>query len=123
LLVAQRAVDGRLPRRFCGAWHGRGTAQGDRRLPLEAVTTFVNPKASELGAGYQIIHSTIALGTGGLTGVGFGESREKRGAAFRAAHDFIFAIVGEEFGLIGTGRVLLLFLLLAAWLSHRSAHA
>jgi cell division protein FtsW len=78
------------------------------------VTTFVNPKASELGAGYQIIHSTIALGTGGLTGVGFGESREKRRGGLPAQRtDFIFAIVGEEFGLIGTGGVLLLFLLLA----------
>ena len=78
------------------------------------VTTFMNPKADELGAGYQITHSTIALGTGGLTGLGFGESREKRLGNLPAQRtDFIFAIVGEEFGLVGTGGILLLFLLLA----------
>ncbi|MBC8104645.1 MAG: putative lipid II flippase FtsW, partial [Cytophagales bacterium] len=78
------------------------------------VITFVNPQADPLGAGWQITHSTIALGTGGLTGLGFGESREKRYGGLPAQRtDFIFAIVGEEFGLVGTGGVLLLFLVLA----------
>lgn len=79
------------------------------------IITFVKPEADPLDAGYQIIHSKIALGTGGLRGVGFGESREKRLGNLPAQRtDFIFAIVGEEFGLIGTGTVLLLFLGLGA---------
>ena len=77
------------------------------------LTTFIDPQADPLGTGYQISHSTIALGTGGWTGVGFGESREKRRGGLPAQRtDMIFAIIGEEFGLVGTGGVLLLFLLL-----------
>jgi cell division protein FtsW (lipid II flippase) len=79
------------------------------------MVTFVRPEADYQGAGYQITHSKIALGTGGWTGVGFGESREKRLGNLPAQRtDFIFAIVGEELGLVGSGTVLALFLLLAA---------
>ena len=89
--------------------------KGTDNYRWKRLTTFVNPKADELGSGYQITHSTIALGTGGLTGLGFGESREKRLGNLPAQRtDFIFAIVGEEFGLAGTSAVLVLFLLLAA---------
>jgi cell division protein FtsW len=78
------------------------------------LTAFINPKADPLNSGFQITHSTIALGTGGLTGLGFGESREKRLGNLPAQRtDFIFAIVGEEFGLAGTCGVILGFLLLA----------
>ncbi|MES2464250.1 MAG: putative lipid II flippase FtsW [Armatimonadota bacterium] len=78
------------------------------------LTTFVDPQADPRNTGYQIIHATIALGTGGATGVGFGESREKRRGGLPAQRtDMIFAIIGEEFGLIGTGGVLLLFVVLA----------
>ncbi len=81
----------------------------------ERVTTFVNPSADPQNAGYQIQHSQIALGTGGLTGVGFGESREKlRGNLPAQRTDFIFAIVGEELGLAGTCGVLAVFLVFAA---------
>jgi cell division protein FtsW len=81
---------------------------------VKRLTAFVNPKADELRSGYQIIHSTIALGTGGLTGVGFGESREKRlGNLPMQRTDFIFAIIGEELGLAGTCGVLVLFAALA----------
>jgi cell division protein FtsW len=78
------------------------------------VITFINPAADPLDAGYQITHSKIALGTGGLMGVGFGESREKlRGNLPAQRTDFIFAIVGEEMGLAGTCGTLLLFLIFA----------
>ncbi len=77
--------------------------------------TFVHPEYDPLGAGFQITHSTVALGSGGITGVGFGESREKRQGGLPAQRtDFIFAIVGEEFGLVGTLGVLTAFMLLAA---------
>lgn len=78
------------------------------------LTTFVNPAADPLHGGYQITHSTIALGTGGVLGLGFGESREKRlGGLPMQRTDFIYAIVGEEFGLLGTLGVLVAFLILA----------
>lgn len=87
--------------------------QGTDSYRWRRLTTFVNPQADPLDTGYQIIHATIALGTGGWTGVGFGESREKRSGGLPAqSTDMIFAIIGEEFGLVGTGGVLTLFLLL-----------
>lgn len=77
--------------------------------------TFVQPEADPRNTGYQITHSMIALGTGGWTGLGFGQSREKLMGNLPAQRtDFIFAIVGEEFGLIGTGGVLLMFLFFTA---------
>jgi cell division protein FtsW len=88
--------------------------KGTDNYRWKRLTTFVNPDADPLGAGYQIAHSTIALGTGGVTGLGFGESREKRYGGLPAQRtDMIFAIVGEEFGIIGTVGLLTLFLLLA----------
>ncbi len=87
--------------------------QGTDSYRFRRLTTFIDPQADPLNTGYQIIHSTIALGTGGWFGVGFGESREKQiGGLPERSTDMIFAIIGEEFGLIGTGGVLLLFLLL-----------
>jgi cell division protein FtsW len=81
---------------------------------VKRLTAFVNPQADPLKSGYQIIHSTVALGTGGWTGLGFGESREKQFGNLPAQRtDFIFAIIGEEFGLAGTCGVLVMFLLLA----------
>jgi cell division protein FtsW len=82
---------------------------------LKRLTIFLNPYADPTGDGYQIIHSTIALGSGGLTGLGFGESREKLPGNLPAQRtDFIYAIVGEEFGMAGTCGVLLGFLFLTA---------
>lgn len=81
---------------------------------FKRLTAFVNPNADPLKSGFQIIHSTVALGTGGWTGVGFGESREKLLGNLPAQRtDFIFAIIGEELGLAGTCGVLVMFLLLA----------
>jgi cell division protein FtsW len=98
---------------LCGV--GAVLKDGPNNYRFKRLTTFVNPKADELGSGFQIIHSTIALGTGGATGLGFGESREKRLGNLPAQRtDFIFAIVGEEFGLAGTCTVITLFVLLAA---------
>ena len=94
---------------------GAVVAKGLNNYRFKRLTTFVNPQADPLNSGFQIIHSTIALGTGGVTGVGFGESREKDLNNLPAQRtDFIFAIVGEEFGLAGTCAVLVLFLILGA---------
>lgn len=62
---------------------------------------FINPSADPQGIGYQIRQSLIAIGSGGLTGVGLGMSRQKFFFLPEAHTDFIFAIIGEELGLIG----------------------
>jgi len=71
--------------------------------------TFLHPFADSANAGYQISQSLIAIGSGGLTGVGLGASRAKWNFLPNAHTDFIFAIIGEELGLIGCAIVMGLF--------------
>ncbi len=71
--------------------------------------TFLHPFADSSNAGYQISQSLIALGSGGLTGVGLGAGRAKWNFLPNAHTDFIFAIIGEELGLIGCFLVMALF--------------
>jgi cell division protein FtsW len=73
--------------------------------------TFLHPFADSTNAGYQISQSLIALGSGGLTGVGLGAGRAKWNFLPNAHTDFIFAIIGEELGLIGCLLVLALFII------------
>jgi cell division protein FtsW len=81
---------------------------------LTRVTTFLDPlNADPLDSGYQIRQILIALGSGGLTGLGLGASRQKFGYIPASHTDGIFAILGEELGLIGSLAVLGLFALLA----------
>lgn len=79
---------------------------------LRRVLTFLNPDADPLGASYQIRQVLLALGSGGLWGVGLGKSRQKYEYLPEANTDSIFAILGEETGFIGTTIVVLLFLFL-----------
>jgi cell division protein FtsW len=76
-------------------------------------TNFLNPDADPNGTGYQAVHSFQALAGGGWFGVGLGASKQKWGTLPEVQTDFIFAIVGEELGLIGALTVLALFLTLA----------
>lgn len=80
---------------------------------MERFTSWLNPEADRLGYGWQITQGQYALGTGGLWGVGLGASREKWGSLPEAHTDFIFPVIGEELGLVGTLSVLLLFGVLA----------
>ena len=74
--------------------------------------TFINPEqADSLSTGYHLKQIFIALGSGGLLGVGLGESRQKYEYLPEAAGDSIFAIVGEELGFLGTGALILVFLI------------
>jgi cell division protein FtsW len=75
-------------------------------------TAFMHPWRDPQGTGYHIIQSLYALGSGGLFGVGLGQSRQKFGYLPEQYTDFIYAIIGEELGFIGAAAVLLLFLLL-----------
>ncbi|HXF81211.1 MAG TPA: putative lipid II flippase FtsW [bacterium] len=77
------------------------------------ILAFLDPWADPQGAGFHIIQSLLALGSGGLLGVGLGGSRQKFFYLPERHTDFVFAILGEELGLLGTGAVVLLFALLA----------
>jgi cell division protein FtsW len=81
---------------------------------------FLNPDADPLGKGWQAVQTFIALGSGGLTGVGFGMSRQKAYYLPNAHTDSILAIIGEELGLIGTLAVILL-LMIVGWRGLRIA--
>jgi len=77
------------------------------------ILTFLDPGRDPRGAGYQIIQSRISVGSGGLTGKGFLHSTQSRLEFLPERHtDFIFSVLGEEFGLIGAVIVLGLFLFL-----------
>lgn len=80
---------------------------------LKRISAFLNPAADPLGAGYQIRQSLLAFGSGGLFGVGLGMSRQKYFYLPAAHTDFIFAIIGEEIGLMGTLATIMLFAVFA----------
>jgi cell division protein FtsW len=86
----------------------------------ERILIFLNPNQDPLNTGYQLLQSRLALGSGGLFGLGLGASREKFTWLPAAQNDAIFAIIGEELGLIGCAFVLFLFVLLA-WRGYRIA--
>jgi len=73
---------------------------------------FLNPWKTARTSGYHIIQSLIAVGSGGLWGLGLGQSRQKFFILPERHTDFIFAIIGEELGLIGATVVIILFLIL-----------
>ena len=77
------------------------------------IETFLNPGQDPYGSGYQIIQSRIAMGSGGVLGKGYLKGTQKALAFLPMRHtDFIFSVVGEELGLIGTLTVVLLYVLL-----------
>ncbi len=82
----------------------------------ERVLGYLNPWKDPYGAGYQLSHALIALGSGELTGVGLGDSVEKLFYLPEAYTDFLLAVIGEELGLIGVLTVIALF----AWLTWRA---
>jgi rod shape determining protein RodA len=74
------------------------------------VLTFLNPESDPLGAGYQIIQSKIAIGSGGIFGKGWMNGTQSHLEFLPEAHtDFIFAVLGEEFGFLGGLVMLILF--------------
>jgi cell division protein FtsW len=76
---------------------------------LKRLTGFVNPQGGPMGPNMQGIQGKYAVGSGGLFGVGLGASGEKWGYVPESTSDFIFAIIGEELGLVGTLCVCLLY--------------
>ncbi|MFA5008644.1 MAG: putative lipid II flippase FtsW [Candidatus Omnitrophota bacterium] len=76
------------------------------------ITGYLDPFADPRDSGFQLIQSQIAYGQGGLLGVGFGESRQKLFFLPAAHTDFIFSIIAEEFGLVGSFLMLLIFFII-----------
>lgn len=79
---------------------------------MERINTFLDPFADPSGSGYQVIQSLYSLGSGGLFGLGLGQSRQKFLYLPYSEADFIFAIVGEELGFIGAIFIIILFAIL-----------
>ncbi len=77
---------------------------------LDRLTSFLNPWADPSGDSYQLIQSLYALGSGGIFGVGLGNSRQKALFMPEPHNDFIFAIIGEELGLIGCVAIIVIFM-------------
>jgi cell division protein FtsW len=75
----------------------------------DRILVFLNPELDPLGRGFQILQSIIAVGTGGIWGLGFMESKQKLFYLPAAHTDFIYAVIGEELGFIGALVVLALF--------------
>lgn len=79
---------------------------------IKRITSFLDPWEDPLNSGFQIIQSLLAIGPGGLFGLGLGQSRQKFFYLPEPQTDFIFAILSEELGFIGGSFVILLFALL-----------
>ena len=79
----------------------------------DRILGFLNPWKDPSNKGYQIIQTLYALGSGGLKGLGLGLSRQKMYYIPEQHTDFIFAVVGEELGLIGTGGFAVMYLIIA----------
>ena len=79
----------------------------------QRIDIFLNPEADPRGAGYNIIQSKLAIGAGGLTGMGLLKGNQTQlGYLYPKTTDFIFAVVGEEMGFIIAGTVIILYVLL-----------
>lgn len=80
---------------------------------LDRITTFVDPFQDFHGTGWQPAHGLLAMASGGIFGQGIGASQQKWGTLPEAHTDYIFAVLGEELGLVGTLLVIALFLTIA----------
>jgi len=75
----------------------------------ERILSFLDPEADPMGSGYQILQSLVAVGSGGVLGKGLSQGTQKLFFLPEPHSDFIFAVIGEEFGLIGSGLLVILF--------------
>ena len=87
---------------------------------FKRLVTFLDPWADPLGAGFQVVQSLIAIGSGGIDGLGFAQGKQKMLFLPFAHSDFIFAVVGEELGLVGALTIVLVFALFL-WRGVRTA--
>ena len=80
---------------------------------FDRIVSFQNPASDPQGIGYQIMQALIGVGSGGIFGVGLGNSRQKFNYLPEPVGDSIFAVIGEELGLIGSVILIILFVVLA----------
>ncbi|MBI3744921.1 MAG: putative lipid II flippase FtsW [Chloroflexi bacterium] len=93
---------------------GAALVVGLQAYQMTRIRTFLDPWSDPLGTGFHTIQGLLALGLGGIFGAGLGESKLAGGLYLpNAWNDFIFAIIGEEFGMIGAVTVVALFVVLA----------
>lgn len=85
------------------------TTVGRHTYWYERFVTFLDPFADKQGDGYQVVQSLLAIGSGGLTGVGLGKSVQKNLYLPEPQNDFILAIIGEELGFIGIALLMILY--------------
>lgn len=88
---------------------GLGIIAINRPYVMSRLTTFLNPSSDPRGAGYQVQQSLIAIGSGGIFGRGFGQSIQKFNYLPEPIGDSIYAVASEEFGLLGSAGIILLF--------------
>jgi cell division protein FtsW len=117
-----------LPTHYLGLTAGGGLLLATlsvsvREYQRKRIMSFLNPWADFTGDGYQLVQSLLAIGSGGITGVGFGQSQQKLGFLPIQYTDFIYAVFAEEFGLVG-GILLILMLVaygsMALWIAWRA---
>lgn len=104
VLIAMIALNGAVAVALPKIWNHLHDYQKRR------IETFLNPEQDPSGSGYQVIQSKIAIGSGGLVGKGFLKGSQKALAFLPMRHtDFIYSVVGEELGLLGSLTVVLLY--------------
>ena len=89
---------------------------------LARITGFLDQSVNTQGANYQLTQSLIAIGSGGLTGVGYGQSATKTSYLPTPIDDSIFAVVAQELGFVGAGALIALFAMFAVrlfWLARK----
>lgn len=91
---------------------GGGLLMHSSEYRWKRFTSFLDPFKDALGDGWQVVQSLLALGTGGITGKGLGNSIQKNLYLPEAQNDFILAIIGEELGFIGVFSLMVVYLLL-----------
>ncbi|MCY4523112.1 MAG: putative lipid II flippase FtsW [Halobacteriovoraceae bacterium] len=106
-----------IPRKYCYGILTVGLALGtllmfNKQYRVERILSFLNPWQSPQGSGFQIIQSFLAFANGSLWGQGLGNSKEKLFYLPEAHNDFIFSVVGEEWGFIGVFIIVTLFVIL-----------
>lgn len=87
------------------------TAIASSSYRMKRFTAFLDPWANRQGSGYQVAESLMSIGSGGVTGLGLGDGRQKLFFLPEAHTDFIFSIIGEELGLVGVATLIALYAL------------
>ncbi len=84
-----------------------------RPYVMSRIKTYINPSSDPLGSSYQIKQSLIAIGSGGIFGRGLGQSVQKFNYLPEPQGDSVFAVIGEEFGFVGSSMLVVLYVFLA----------